>query len=107
LGDKDVKGMLIGLQKECGFIPVLRLYAAHQLRLLDGIGTKIFEDKERWHKSLPTLHHRSNADTYSFFENRYQLSAEECELALSRVLTDNLTDCVDFNLLKDFTKVDL
>lgn len=102
-----VKGMLIGLQIECGFVPVLRTYARHQLGLVEAIKEKTFLDKDRRHKSLPTSSHEANSATFAFFMDRYGVDASVCEEALSACLTDNLTDCVDYNLLETFTNVDL
>jgi hypothetical protein len=102
-----VKGMLIGLQIECGYVPVLRTYAAHQLSLVGKIKAKTFFDKDRRHKSLPVSQHDANQATYDFFLERYGIDFESCEESLANCLTDNLTDCVNYDLLETFTKIDL
>jgi hypothetical protein len=86
---------------------VLGLYAAHQLQLLKTIEAKEYVDRRKIYKSLPTTQHVRCEDTDLFFLNRYGLSVREAEECLSKSLTDNLTDCVDYSHINEFAKVDL
>lgn len=103
----EVKGMLLGLRVEAGYIPVLGAYAKHQLGLLKKTAKKSYVDDRSVYKSLASSNHKPNDDTFSFFEERYGITAREAEEQLLSVLSKNLTDCVDYNLLEDFTTKDL
>jgi hypothetical protein len=103
----EVKGMLLGLSIEAGFVPVLRVYAKHQLSLLRRVAKKTYYDKRSLYKSFATTRHECNEDTAYFFLERYGFSMEEAETLLSECLTSNLTDCVDYPHLCLFTAIDL
>jgi len=103
----QVKGMLIGLQIECGYIPVLREYAAHQLTLMSSVKKKQYQDLERRHKSLPQTVHETDKATIDFFFARYGVRADVAIAELHKALTGNLTDCVNYSLLEEFVRVDV
>lgn len=103
----EVKGMLLGLRVEAGYIPVLGAFAKHQLGLLKKTVKKEFTDSRAVYKSLCSESHRPSEDTLAFFEARYGITAREAEEQLLAVLSKNLTDCVDYSLLESFTKKDL
>jgi len=104
----EVKGMLLGLQIEAGFVPVIRAYAKRNLKLLKTVAKKEHLDKRRIYKSLPTTKHNSNDDTKVFFLSRYGLTVEEAENAyLECCKTNSLTSCDNFPLMEIFTSVDL
>jgi hypothetical protein len=107
LDEGEVKGMLLGLSVEAGFVPVLRVYAKHQLSLLKRVAKKSFTDKRTVYKSFATTKHVCNEDTAYFFLERYGFDMEEMETLLSRSLTSNLTDCVNYPALSLFTAIDL
>lgn len=107
LKTSEVKGMLIGLSIEAGYIPVLRTYATHQLKLLKTVKAAPHQDVRRVYKSLPTTRHKLTAETEYFFLERYGVSPSEADVALQSCLTRNLTDCVDYSLLTVFTQRDL
>ncbi len=104
---EEVKGMLIGLQIECGYVPVLRTYARHALELMASVTAAEYVDRRRIYKSLPNTQHESCADTELFFYQRYGLTVADSEEELTRVLTQNLTDCVDYKYLLEFANKDL
>jgi phage gp36-like protein len=83
------------------------VYAKHQLKLLKSVAKKDYIDDRRVYKSLASAKHVCTADTDAFFENRYSVSADEARDLLSRCLTANLTDCVNYSLLDVFTQQDL
>jgi len=103
---EEVKGMLIGLQLECGYVPVLRKYATHSLGLVGNIQAKEFHDDRRY-KSLPVSQHAVGDNTKMFFYERYGVDVDTAERLLEEALTENLTDCVRYDLLDEFVKVDL
>lgn len=107
LAQGEVKGMLTGLNVEAGFVPVIRVYAQHQLALLNGCETKHYTDKRSVYKSLASREHKFNEDTSYFFLVRYGFDVLTAERALKAVLTNNLTDCVNYAMLVLFTAIDL
>jgi len=103
----EVKGMLLGCNIECGYIPVLRTYTSHQLKLLTKVTKIDYLDKRSVYKALPQSKHKASQGTIEFFEARYGIAAPDAEAALKKVMTGNLTDCVDYTMLDLFTKRDL
>ncbi len=103
----EIKGMLLGLTIEASFVPVIRTYAKHQLKLLKKTAAVQYVDARKQYKSLPESKHKANMDTEVFFEARYGVTVQEAEDALRKVLTNNLTDCVCYDLLELFATKDL
>ncbi len=104
----EVKGMLLGLRIEAGFVPVIRTYTNHNLKLLKNVGKKEYFDDRRIYKSLPTATHRANDATNDFFLDRYGLTVEEAECELVKLFPDTLlTSCVNYSFMDVFTSVDL
>ena len=99
--------MLLGVNIECGYIPVIRTYAKHQLKLLNNVKKLDYKDSRAIYKSLPSTKHQTDDSTAAFFTARYGLEVDAAEKALRDVLTGNLTDCVDYSLLDVFTERDL
>lgn len=99
--------MLLGCNIECGYIPILRTYTSHQLKLLTKVTKIDYLDKRSVYKSLPQTKHKSCEGTNEFFEARYGVTVLDSEASLKAVLTGNLTDCVDYTMLDLFTKRDL
>lgn len=107
LDRSDVKGMLLGLRIEAGYIPVISCYAKHQLGLLRKVAKSDYADDRAIYKSLPCEIHKRTEDTDQFFFDRYGITATEAEDQLLASLTGNLTDCVQYDLLDVFTQRDL
>jgi len=107
LDRSETKGMLLGLRAECSFVPVLRKYAKHQLKLLDGVVKKQWEDPRAVYKSLCAKTHVPTDATFQFFRDRYGVSVEDAEDQLQSALTGSLTDCVSYGLLTSFMSKDL
>jgi len=103
----EVKGMMIGLELECGFVPVLGEFAQHQLKLLSDVEAVEHVDERKIYKSLPVNKHKRSEETEVFFRDRYSISSDAAVAQLRESLTGNLTDCVQFNLLDEFVKRDL
>jgi len=103
----EVKGMIQGLGIEAGYVPVLRVYAAHCLDLLDGVKTVEYSDRRKVYKSLPSMKHEASLETDVFFFRRYSITVKEAEDSLSNILYDCITACVDFPYMDAFTTVDL
>jgi hypothetical protein len=103
----EVKGMLLGCSIECGYIPVLRNFVKHQLKLMHGVSKTEFVDDRKIYKSLPTTKHKPNDSTFQFFYDRYGITVDEAETALKTVMTKNLTDCIDFPEYEAFRERDL
>ena len=81
--------MLLGLNIEAGYVPVLRVYAKHQLSLLKRVAKKEYKDKRSMYKSLPTTKHKISDETAYFFLVRYGVSYAEMEKLLNKCLTAN------------------
>jgi len=107
LGPGEVKGMLLGASIECCAIPVLRKYVKHQLSLMRQVKKAEWVDHRAVYKSLIKEKHSATEETAMFFYERYGVEMEDCEAALMKCLTSNLTDCVSYPELDIFTAIDL
>lgn len=107
LDQGEVKGMLLGLSIEAGFVPVLRVYAKHQLALVRKVEKKEYVDRRSIYKSFATEKHVCDADTAYFFLVRYGFDMAFAEECLTKSLTGNLTDCIDLPIMPLFTTIDL
>jgi hypothetical protein len=103
----EVKGMLLGLQIEAGFVPVIRVYAKHQLSLMRKQAKQDYTDSRSVYKSLAVERHSCSEETAYFFLERYGVDMAEMETLMSDCLTSNLTDCVDYCTMSLFTAIDL
>lgn len=103
----EVKGMLLGLSIEASYVPVLRVYAAHQLALLADVEEIAFADKRSSYKSMAVSKHICCEETAYFFLVRYGFEHTQFETMLADELTSTLTDCVPFDALSLFTSIDL
>jgi hypothetical protein len=103
----EVKGMLLGCNIECGYVPVLGSFVRHQLRLMTKVGRLDYHDDRRVYKSLPNSRHDCNDDTRQFFFDRYGITVDEAEASLARAMTRNLTDSIDYPCFSHFQARDL
>jgi hypothetical protein len=105
----EVKGMLLGLKKEAGYIPVLRKYADYCLAKLKTVNAKHYTDKRSCYKALATEEHNANEETAIFFAERYQYDPELIEDLFSQALSsaDSITSCINFPELDHLTAIDL
>lgn len=107
LDKEEVKGMMLGGNIECSYIPVLGEYVRHHLKLLKTSKKREFKDSRAVYKSLVTKRHVANESTEAFFAERYGVSASEAESELRKVMTNCLTACVSYPLLHLFVAADL
>jgi hypothetical protein len=104
----EVKGMLLGLKREAGYIPVLRKYAKKNLAFYKRDVVVHFADKRSIYKSLCLENHIASEATYQFFMDRYDISVEDAEENFTSALASSMeTSCVDFPMLEVFTARDL
>jgi hypothetical protein len=109
LNEGEVKGMILGLRFEAGFLPVFSQYIEHHLKLLRHVVAVEHKDERSLYKALPAKKHTATEDTELFFQERYGMSAalaiSEFTQALKGVHV--LTACVDYWPLTHFVVEDL
>jgi len=105
----EVKAMLIGIQQECGHIPVLRVYAETCLNMLSGVQTLAYTEKGVEYKNRASKSHTYTPATELFFLQRYGFEPDlfERELILSLQRAKTITDCINYPLLKLLMEIDV
>jgi hypothetical protein len=104
----EVKGMLLGLQIEAGYVPLIGSYAKHCLKFLSKTQKKDFIDKRSIYKSLAKSKHVLCDDTKLFFLERYGVAYDDClSEFLSCLKGTVLGSCVEYRYLPIFIAKDL
>lgn len=108
LKPEEVKGMILGLKSEAGFIPCFDVYIKNMLKIMAKVQAKEFVDPRKIYKALPTEKHTASADTDIFFVERYGLSVENARKEMELCLLNSVqTSCVNFWCLTHFVAEDL
>lgn len=103
----QVKGMLVGLQREAGFVPILGRYATWCLSKMRKIKAKVVGNANLY-KSLPTEIHTLNYETIQFFEERYELSFADTSISFEGYLStlNSLNTVASWPEIQTFIRVD-
>jgi len=100
LTEGEIKGMLLGLRIEAGFVPVIRLYTSHCLQLLSKVKEVKYVDERSVYKSFARSEHKCDAETEMFFLERYGFTVKSVEDDLVYALKKSkVFSCVNFPLL--------
>ncbi len=103
----EVKGMMMGLKIEAGFVPVIDTYVKYVSGLIKE-PAKHYVDQRAIYKSLATKRHKPTEATELFFFERYGFPASEARKILAEKLQGiTLTSCVDYWCLDHFIAEDL
>jgi len=108
LTEPQVKGMLLGMKMQCGFVPVLRKYVKYCLDLLGKAKTEIYNDARSIYKSFAVEHHSATSDTELFFFKRYGQTVKDMETSFIEAIRGaKRTSCVDWRDISHLLDVDL
>ncbi len=105
----EVKGMMLGMNKEFSAIPVVRHYPKHCLKLLKYVKKIDYEDKDAKFKSTIKQNHQMSDDTKLFFYERYGYDLADVEEQFLKCLSqcDTINTCVSFPLLDELMLIDV
>jgi len=89
LNPGEVKGMILGLKLEAGYLPFIGLYCRWVLRKLTETKMVSYTDERSIYKALPAENHQLSPETVDFFCERYHLSFTDTTRSFQQWL-DNL-----------------
>jgi hypothetical protein len=105
----EIKGMVLGLQIEAGFLPVIRMYVEKALLLLQNVEAAAYEDDRLQYKSFCVSKHEPNEETHLFFLARYGFTSHYVEESFGISLKEcvSIYTCMNFPLLELLVDVDV
>jgi len=104
----QVKGMLLGMKIQCGFVPVLRKYVKHCLGAMGKVKAEVYDDPRSIYKSLVVSQHVANSATDQFFFDRYKQQVKDMESSFQDAIQGAcITACIDWRDISYLLDVDL